>query len=214
VKAATALAPSTVTLPAADLRTMLRVVSPFISLEIGCGTEDLDAVCLNVRDGKLIASASNRYTFVEYSVPAAGDFDRKKILIAGPAAKTSLQLLGRPGKDALATITVDGDAVRMAVPGMEWSLPHAAGRSIVVDRWIDDAPGLQQKLAKPVAPVTEMGISPTLAAKFGAVARVLNEYQSTWTFKGPKEPVTIRIGDRFTGWLMPIKLYPPKDATS
>jgi hypothetical protein len=206
------------TLPAAALRDALRICAPFTDPDAySSGVQDLDAVCLDVRDGRLVARATNRYAFVEYRVPASevkADFGGKRLLVVHPAAKTCLQLIGGPTKNGQASITVEGDTVRMAVPGMQWFLPRPPSRGIVVDTWIDEGAGFVAKLASPAKPVAEIGISPELAAKFGAVARILGEYQSHWSFAGQRNPVTIRIGERFTAWLMPIRQYPPNGATS
>ncbi len=184
----------------------------------------IEAVKLRVSaDGQIVASASDRFTLGirRYSLPSNVTFGAEVLVLLPVDEVTAMGRLharARRGNINMLTITIRG-----ALPGEDVNHPLHPGeitvRSEVQGRTVSSThPGVEAEpidfegFAEPAdGEASIVALNPEYLARFGKVSRDRGESMRI-RFAAKDKPVTVKIGDHFTGAIMPARFAEDGDA--
>jgi hypothetical protein len=199
-------ASGSVTVKAGAFSQVLADVLPHITDDF----ELLRVVCLRAADGTLTATATDRYTLGQSRIACVGDAIPDRTLISSAHAKFLSDLLApmRDRSGPAITIGVSDGVFRLtwqdfSVPGMPQKIDLSLSTKNLQDfpvyeKLLDHAAQQTANLAGPI------GLNPTLLARFAVPCR-WNDVPE-FHVRTATSTVLVRIGDHFTGLIMPVRL--------
>ncbi|OFB37937.1 hypothetical protein BA059_16700 [Mycolicibacterium sp. (ex Dasyatis americana)] len=160
----------------------------------------INAVHLTVRDGGLLAFATDRFILGASKAPVEEPGDLE-VALTLRQVKTVLQL-ANSFKQAFSTVALKVEAKKFHVA-------FTSGESLALPVELDDGPQLSwltllSTPAKDDSPAKAMDVNPQLLARFARVTGGPRRMR-LW-FSGANKAMRVSIGDEFVGLIMPVRM--------